>query len=54
MLVKIFKNKNRENQEAAINEFLRINPVKICHVTQSESQGTTSTGENVTISIFYE
>ena len=53
MQVAIFEKANREDLEKAINEFLQINAVKICHVTQSQSEN--QHGEHIVIiSMFYE
>ena len=54
MLVKIFEEMDKEKLEAAINEFFRINPVRICHVTQSQSEIQDGMGPVKIISIFFE
>ena len=54
MLVKIFEEMDKEKLEVAINEFFRINSVRICHVTQSQSEIQDGMGPVKIISIFFE
>ena len=54
MQVAIFEEMDNKKLEEAINEFLRINAVKMFHVTQSQSEIQDGMGPVKTISIFYE